>query len=234
MEFLIATFQGALALLLEPSREIWAAALFSLLVAGLALLLALIAGAPLGAYLALKVLPRRSRLQTAVLGGAIGFPPVLTGLIISLLCWPGEGLLGKILPLHTPAALVITQALICLPIMAGFTVAGIERLSHQLVLKGLALGASPVQLVRLTLWEIRYVLTAALLVSAGRLLSEVGAALMTGGGIPGYTQTLATGIALYTVEKEPERALALGLVLGLALLLFSLLLTFINRRGVRS
>lgn len=221
-------------MLLEPSQEIWAACLFSLLTAGVALLLALVTGAPLGAYLALKVLPRRSRAGATVVGSAIGFPPVLTGLIVSLLCWPGEGLLGAVPLWHTPAALVITQTLICLPIITGFTVAGIERLSRQLVLKGLALGASPGQLVRLTLWEIRYVLAAALLVSAGRLLSEVGAALMTGGGIPGYTQTMATGIAMATMQEEPEVALALGLVLFLAILLFSLLLTFINRRGVRS
>ncbi|HHW07665.1 MAG TPA: ABC transporter permease [Clostridia bacterium] len=233
MEFLITTFQRALALLLQPSPDIWAACLVSLLVAAAAIGLALVIGAPLGAYLALKVWPRQNKTRTTILGSAIGCPPVLIGLVISLLCWPGQGLLGQVPLFHTPAALVITHTLVCLPIIAGFTMAGIDRLSHQLVLKGLALGASPGQLVRLILWEIRYVLAMAVLVSAGRILSEVGAALMTGGSIPGYTQTMATGIALATVQGDPAVALALGMVLFLAVLLFSGLLTCINRRGVR-
>lgn len=230
MEFLVTTFDRALKLLLQPHPEIWATCLFSLLVAAVAIILALVIGAPCGAWIALKVLPGRTGAK-AILGSMMGFPPVLIGLLISLLCWPGEGLLGNFGLLHTPIALVITQTLIVLPIIIGFTIAGIERLNHKLVLKFLSLGASPGQLVRLMLWEIRFALAGAILVSGSRLLSEVGAALMAGGNIPGYTQTMATGITMETVQGQPEVALALGIILFLTIVILSVLLRFINYRG---
>lgn len=230
MEFLVTTFDKALKLLLQPNPEIWATCLFSLLVAAVAIILALAVGTPCGAWIALKILPGRTRAKT-MLGSMMGFPPVLIGLFISLLCRPGEGLLGNINLLHTPVALVITQTLIVLPVIIGFTIAGIERLNHKLVLKFLSLGASQGQLVRLVLWEIRFVLAGAILVSAGRILSEVGAALMSGGNIPGYTQTMATGITMETMQGQPEVALALGIVLFLIIVILSVVLTLINHRG---
>lgn len=230
MEFLVTTFDGALKLLLQPDPQIWTTGLFSFLVAAVAILLALAVGAPCGAWIALKLLRVRTGAKT-MLGSMMGFPPVLIGLVISLLFWPGEGPLGNFNLLHTPIALVITQTLIILPIMIGFTITGIERLNRKLVLKFLSLGASPGQLMRLMLWEIRLVLAGAVLVSGGRILSEVGASLMTGGNIPGYTQTMATGIAAETIRGRPEVALAFGIVLLLVVIVLSVLLTLINHRG---
>jgi len=229
MSFLLEIFSYAINLILNPAPEIWSIAGLSFMVAAAAITLATLLGAPLGAWLALKVFPGRKQ-ATAILQGSMGFPPVLVGLLVSLLFWPAGGPLGNLKLLYTPAALIITQTIIILPIITGFTVAGIRQLNPKLILQFKALGASPRQLLFLILWEIRLILLGAILVSCGRVLSEVGAAWMTGGNLPGSTQVLATAIAGETVQGNLAMALAFGLLLLLAVLLLSLVLTIILRR----
>lgn len=160
----------------------------------------------------------------------MGFPPVLIGLLVSLFLWPQGGPLSNLKLFQTPVALIITQTLIVLPIIAGFTMAGIQQLDPKLILQFKALGASPRQLLSLVLWETRLTLSGAILVSCGRILSEVGASWITGGNIPGYTQVMATAIAGEINQGNLVMATSLGIILLLAVMGLSLFLTIIYKR----
>lgn len=219
-------------MLLAPASPIWPIVGLSFFVAAVAIGLAILIGAPIGAVLALKVFPGRHR-ATVVVGGTMGFPPVLIGLFVSLILWPQGGPLSSLNLLHTPIALIITQALIVLPIIAGFTMAGIRQLDPKLILQFKALGASSRQLLGLILWEIRLTLLGALLVSCGRILSEVGATWMTGGNLPGYTQVMATAIAGEISQGNLVTALSLGIILLVAVISLSLILAIIFKREKR-
>jgi tungstate transport system permease protein len=229
MSFLIATFISAINLILSPSPEIWSIVGLSFLVASVAIGLALIVGAPLGALLALKIFPGRHQ-ATTFLRGTMGFPPILMGLLVSLFLWPQGGPLRELNLFQTPTALIITQTLIVLPIITGFIMAGIQQLNPKLILQFKALGASHLQLLGLILWETRFTLLGAVLVSCGRVLSEVGATWMTGGNIPGYTQVMATAIAGEVSQGNLVTAVSLGMILLLAIMGLCLILAIIYRR----
>lgn len=230
MSFITKTFIAGLELLFLPASGIWSIMGLSLLVALTALLLALLVGTPLATLVALKNFPIKKSMS-ALIQGSMGFPPILIGLFISLLLWPKGGPFAFLGLLYTPLALIITQTLIVLPIIMGFTITSIQQLDPQLLLQFKALGASPKQLFRLILWEIRFPLTGATLVGGGRILSEVGATLMTGGNIPNHTEVIATAITLETTQGNLELAVALGLALLFVTITLAVLLALIRRRG---
>ncbi|NLL19660.1 MAG: ABC transporter permease [Clostridia bacterium] len=229
MSFLIETLSNAITLILSPSSEIWPIVGLSFLVASVAIGLAVILGAPLGALLALKIFPGRHQAAT-LLQGTMGFPPILIGLLVSLFLWPQEGPLRNLNLFQTPVALIITQTLIVLPIITGFIMAAIKQLNPNLILQFKALGASHHQLLGLILWETRFTLLGAILVSCGRVLSEVGATWMTGGNIPGYTQVMATAIAGEVSQGNLVTAVSLGMILLMTVTGLCLILAIINRR----
>jgi ABC-type tungstate transport system substrate-binding protein len=183
----------------------------SLAVSGMATLLAAAMGIPLGVLLHLSRRPSRQVLAILVNTG-MGLPPVVVGLVLTVLLWR-TGPLGALRLLYTPSAMVLAQLIVALPLVAGFTRAALGLLDPDLALALRADGASG---ARLGLELTRAASTPVLVAVAagfGRAISEVGASLMVGGNIVGQTRILTTTIALETSKGEFALAIALGLIL---------------------
>ena len=187
----------------------------SLAVSGLATALAALLGVPLGVVLGLGHLPGRGLLVALVHTG-MGLPPVVVGLVVSLLLWR-SGPLGPLALLYTPAAMVLAQVVVAAPLAAGLTHAAVGPLAGDLVGALRVDGASEWRVG----WEVvraaRAQVAVAVVAAFGRAISEVGASLMVGGNLAGSTRILTTAITLETSRGEFARAIALGLLLlGLA------------------
>jgi ABC-type tungstate transport system substrate-binding protein len=153
----------------------------------------------------------------------MGLPPVVVGLLVLLLVWRG-GALGALGLVYTPAAMVLAQVIVALPLVAGLTQAALDLLDPDLRAALRADGAADwragVELVRAA-WPQVLVAVAA---GFGRAISEVGASLMVGGNIVGQTRILTTAIALEAGKGEFALALALGFVLLLLALVTNTLI----------
>jgi tungstate transport system permease protein len=183
----------------------------TLRVTGAALVLATLAGVPLGALLGL-VRFRGLRLVTLALYTGMGLPPVVVGLFVYLLL-SRAGPLGGLGWLFTPAAMIVAQAIIAFPLVAGLTmsaVAGVDQAVRQQVS---ALGASRWQTIWAVLREARVGVTAAIVAAFGAVISEVGAVMLVGGNIEGQTRVLTTAIVLHTRQGDFAMAMALGVTL---------------------
>jgi len=168
-------------------------------------------GMPLGALLAVSRFPGRRGL-VVLLDALMGLPPVVVGLLVYLLL-SRAGPLGELGLLFTPAAMVVAQTFLVLPILAALTRQFVEDawLEQQEQLR--SLGARPLRAAFTLLWDLRFSLVTALLAGLGRALSEVGAVLIVGGNIEGVTRVMTTAIALETAKGDLALALALGFVL---------------------
>jgi tungstate transport system permease protein len=197
--------------------ELWSILWLSLRVAGTALLLSVALGVPLGAWLGLARF-RGKRLVTAVVYTGMGLPPVVVGLAVYLLL-SRSGPLGFLEWLFTPRAMILAQSVLALPLVAGITLSAVAAVPEDLSLQLRGLGASRRQVRWTILREARPGVLVAVAAAFGRILSEVGAALMVGGNIQGQTRVLTTAIVLETGKGQFALALALGgWLLGLSLL----------------
>lgn len=202
---------GAVGLLLGGDPATWGIVLLSLRVSMTATALALLLGVPLGALLALARFPGRTLVVGAVHAG-MGLPPIVVGLVVSLLLFRG-GPFGPLGLLYTPAAMILAQAAIATPIVAGLTLAALAGLDPRFALLLRSLGASPPRAAWWLLREARLPLLAAVIAGFGAVISEVGAALMVGGNIKGETRVLTTATVLEVGRGNFETALALSAVL---------------------
>lgn len=183
----------------------------SLAVSLSAVTIAVVVGLPLGAVLALTRFPGRSVL-IVVLNGFMGLPPVVVGLAVYLLL-SRSGPLGELGLLFTPAAMVVAQALLVLPIIAALTRQTIEDLWSEYRDELTAMGVGPTGRVATLLWDSRFNLITALLAGFGRAAAEVGTVMIVGGNIDGFTRTMTTTIALETSKGNLPLAMGLGLIL---------------------
>ena len=201
----------------------------TLLVSGLATMLAVLIGVPAGYLIARKVFRGRTLLLSLVNTG-MGMPPVVAGLVITILLWR-TGPLGELHLLYTPTAIVIAQVVLSLPIVLGLSAAAVQQLNPRLRLQILALGATRLQYLGLLVREARLPLLAAAMAGFGAVISEVGAAMMVGGNIQGQTRVLTTATVLETSKGNFDLALALGLILLALVYAVNLTLTWIQQRG---
>lgn len=223
--------QHALALLFGGDPEVWQITLLSLEVSGLATCISLLIGLPIGTWLALMHFRGRGFLLSLVNTG-MALPPVVVGLVVSILLWR-SGPLGDLHLIYTPAAIVIAQTIIAAPVVTGLTAAALQQLNPRLRLQLLGLGASRSQTV-LALWrEARLPLLAALMAGFGSVISEVGASMMVGGNIRYQTRVLTTAIVLETGKGEFASAIVLSVLLLVLALLVNFALTWIQQHGVR-
>jgi tungstate transport system permease protein len=214
-----------------PFPELSEITLLSLKVSGLATLISVLIGLPLGTLLALTKFPGRGFLLTLVNTG-MALPPVVVGLAVAMTLWR-SGPLGSLHLIYTPAAIVIAQVIIATPVVTGLTTAALQSLDIGMRLQLLGLGASKIQMV-FQLWrEARLPLLAALMAGFGAVISEVGASMMVGGNIRHQTRVLTTAIVLETNKGEFERAIALGVLLLIITFLINYTLTWIQQRGKR-
>jgi tungstate transport system permease protein len=173
--------------------------------------LAFVIGAPLGTALAISRIPGKGALVVTA-NALLGLPPVVVGLVVYLLL-SRSGPLGALGILFTPAAMIIAQTILCIPIV----VALVHRVMVGLwATYGDALlvdGASPMRAAASLMNIGREGLLTAFLAAFGRAIAEVGAILVVGGNIRDYTRTMTTSIALETSKGDLSFALALGIVL---------------------
>lgn len=189
----------------------------TLRVTGTALALATVIGVPLGAWLGLARFHGKAVLSALIYTGMC-FPPVVVGLLVYMLL-SRSGPLAGLEWLFRPQAMILAQSVIAVPIVAGLVMGAVGAVSPDFVRQVRSLGATPWQVRWTVLREARLGVLFAVLVAFGRIISEVGAALMVGGNIQGQTRVLTTAIVLETSKGEFALALALGgWLVGLALL----------------
>jgi len=198
-------------LLVKGDREVIRITLLTLRVSGLATLIAVVVGVPLGTVLALSTF-RGREVAASLINTGMGLPPVVVGLWVSILLWR-YGPLGFLHLMYTPAAMVIAQSVIALPIVTGFTMAGIGQLDQGVRLQMLSLGASRWQLLWILLGEARLSVLAAVIAGFGGVVSEIGASMMVGGNVMGQTRILTTATAMEVSRGHFDMAIALSVIL---------------------
>jgi tungstate transport system permease protein len=185
--------------------------LLSLRVSGVAVLLGLAMGLPVG--IAVGVGRFRGRgLVVALIYTGFALPPVVVGLFVYMLL-SRSGPAGALDLLFTPTAMIIAQALLAAPYVAGISLAAVQAVPSEVRLQALALGASPLRALLTHVREARLGLVAAVIAGFGAIISEVGAVMMVGGNIAGETRVMTTAIVLETRRGNFASAMALGLVL---------------------
>jgi tungstate transport system permease protein len=183
----------------------------SLRVSLAATLCAALLGLPLGALLAVARFPGRQAVVVA-LNALMGLPPVVAGLLIYL-ALSRSGPLGGLGLLFTPGAMVIAQTLLIAPILAALSRQAMEQLWEEYAEQFRSFGAGPWRAVPTLLWDGRFALLTVLLAGFGRASAEVGAVMVVGGNIEGFTRVMTTAIALETSKGDLPLALALGGIL---------------------
>jgi tungstate transport system permease protein len=202
---------SALQLLLTGDPVLIAIVKLSLIVSLSAVLLAALIGVPFGALLALTRFPGRQAI-IVVLNALMGLPPVVAGLAV-FLALSRSGPLGSWGLLFTPTAMIIAQTILVSPIIAALTRQTIEDLWIEYRDELTAMNIGPAGRVATLIWDARFSLVTALLAGFGRAAAEVGAIIIVGGNIDGFTRTMTTAIALETSKGDLPLAVGLGIVL---------------------
>jgi len=228
MELILEGIKKAFWLLVTLDPEVLGITFLSLKVSGLATLISLLIGIFVGIAIALARFPGK-RIVVSLINTGMGLPPVVVGLFVTIFLWR-NGPLGAFGLLYTPAAMIIAQAVIATPIVMGITVAAIQHLPPKLRLQILALGATRMQMMWLLIREARLPLLAAVMAGFGGVISEVGASIMVGGNIKGYSRVLTTATVMETGRGNFEVAIALGIILLLLAYFINLILTHIQQR----
>jgi tungstate transport system permease protein len=221
----------ALRLVLDADPTLFAIVRLSLLVSLGATLLAALLGAPLGALIAMTRFRGREAL-IVLLNALMGLPPVVVGLAVYLLL-SRSGPLGALGLLFTPQAMVITQTVLVLPIIAALTRQTVEDLWTEYRDELAAMNVGPWRRVTVLLWDARFSLVTALLAGFGRAAAEVGSIIIVGGNIDGFTRTMTTAIALETSKGNLPLALGLGLILLCIVVAVNVLAWSARKAGAR-
>jgi tungstate transport system permease protein len=188
-------------------------------------------GLPLGAALALARFPGRGVLIVLV-NAFMGLPPVVAGLAVFLLL-SRTGPFGSLGLLFTPGAMMVAQFVLVLPIIVALTRQTVEDLWSEYREQLTSMGAGRLRAIPTLLWDARFSLVTALLAGLGRASAEVGAILIVGGNIAGFTRTMTTAIALETSKGDLPLALGLGAVLMMLTLGINALAFVVSRLGAR-
>src|SRR5262249_7060613 len=203
----------------------------SLAVSLSAVFLAALVGLPCGALIALTQFPGREAL-IVVLNALMGMPPVVVGLAV-FLALSRSGPLGSWGLLFTPQAMVIAQAVLVAPIIAAPTRQTIEDLWSEYRDELTAMNIGPIGGVATLIWDARFSLVTALLAGFGRAAAEVGAIIIVGGNIDGFTRTMTTAIVLETSKGDLPLAVGLGMVLIAVVIAVNALAWGVRRPGER-
>jgi tungstate transport system permease protein len=222
-------FLRAVELILHLNPELIGIILLSLKVSGLALIIATILGLPTGAVLGFARFPGRG-LAVSAMNTFMGLPPVVVGLFVYLLL-SRKGPLGLLGLLYTPSAMVIAQTILAVPIVTALCHSAIVNVDPIIRQAARTLGATPLQETVALIHEARYGILSAVIAAFGRVMAEVGAILIVGGNIAGYTRVMTTTIALETDKGNFELALALGLILLSISFIINAALHAVQRKG---
>ncbi|MGI6484730.1 MAG: ABC transporter permease [Tepidanaerobacteraceae bacterium] len=228
MDTVVEGLKKGFILLFTLDKEVVQITLFTLKITGTATLLSLVIAVPLSLLLAMREFPgRRFIVSLANLG--MGLPPTVVGLWVSLMLWR-SGPLGQLRIMYTPTAIVIAQVVISAPLILALSTAALQQIDQKMRWQIMALGATPLQMMFIMVREARYSLLAAVMAGFGGIISEVGAAMMVGGNIDGYTRVLTTAIVLETSKGHFDIALALSFILLVLAYAATLWLTLVQQR----
>src|SRR5471030_1885947 len=222
---------SALQLVLSGDPALLAIVRLSLIVSLSAVLCAALIGIPAGALIALTRFPGRAGLIVA-LNAMMGLPPVVVGLAVYL-ALSRSGPLGALGILFTPQAMIVAQTILVTPIIAALTRQTIEDLWGEYRDELTAMNIGPLGRVATLVWEARFSLVTAMLAGFGRAAAEVGAVIIVGGNIDGYTRTMTTAIALETSKGNLPLAIGLGMVLIAIVLAVNALAWAVRRAAER-
>src|SRR4051812_486686 len=222
---------SALDLVLTGNPALFAIVKLSLLVSLSAVALAALIGVPFGALIALTRFHGRETV-IVVLNALMGLPPVVVGLAVYL-ALSRSGPLGALGWLFTPQAMIVAQAILVTPIIAALSRQTIEDLWEEYRDELAAMNVGPVRRISTLIWDARFSLTTALLAGFGRAAAEVGAIMIVGGNIEGFTRTMTTAIALETSKGDLPLAVGLGLVLITIVVVINALAWTLRRAGER-
>ena len=202
---------SALQLLLSGDPALLAIVRLSLIVSLSAVVFGALIGVPFGAAVALIRCPGREAV-IVILNALMGLPPVVVGLAVYLLL-SRSGPLGSWGLLFTPQAMIVAQTVLIAPIIAALARQTVEDLWSEYREELAAMDVGPLGRIATLIWDGRFSLVTALLAGFGRAAAEVGAVLIVGGNIDGFTRTMTTAIVLETSKGDLPLAIGLGLVL---------------------
>lgn len=226
-----AAFSAAIGMMVDLDPGFLGIVGLSLRVTLSAVLIAAVLGMPVGAMIALSRFPGRS-VVIVIINALMGLPPVVAGLAMFLVL-SRSGPLGPLGWLFTPMAMIAAQTLLVLPIVIALTRQVVEDLWGEYREHLTSLGMTGARAIPTLLWDARFSLMTAVLAGFGRASAEVGAVLVVGGNIAGYTRTMTTAIALETSKGDLPLALGLGLVLLVLTLAINALAYGASRIGAR-
>jgi tungstate transport system permease protein len=223
-------FTEASSLIFSLDRELFGIIALSLKVSGIALVIATVLGMPVAAFLGLRKFPFRG-LIIGLMNTFMGLPPVVVGLFLYLLI-SRSGPLGFLDLLYTPSAMVLAQTILAFPIIAAISHSAIVSVDPLIRQASSTLGAVPYQVTLNVMREARYGIMSGIIAAFGRVMAEVGAVLIVGGNIAGYTRVMTTTIALETDKGNFELAIALGIILLAISFGINMLLFIIQKKGM--
>lgn len=228
MGYLLDSLSTSLGMLLHLNTEVFNAVRVSLQTSSASIFLAALLGIPMGAAIGLTRF-RGRRLVLTLLNTLMALPTVVVGLFLFGL-FSRQGPLGPLGLLFTPWAMIIGQMVLATPIVANYTLSAIAGADPRILPTALTLGANRRRGIWQLFIELRFGMMAAIVAGFGRVIAEVGVAMMLGGNIRGTTRTMTTAIALETSKGEFAFGLALGMVLMTVALVINLFLNLIQQR----
>jgi tungstate transport system permease protein len=229
VNYLLDGLATALQLILSLDAEVMHCTLVSLQVSSIAILLASLVGLPCSFLIGMYDFRGKKTLITLV-NTLMAIPTVVIGLFVFSFI-SRQGPLGVLGLLFTPAAMVIGQFLLATPIIIALSFAAIQGIDPRIRVTALTLGARSHQVIVTLLLEARYAIIAAVIAGFGRVIGEVGSAMMLGGNIRGYTRTISTTIALETSKGEFSLGLALGMILLTVALSVNIALRYLQHKS---
>lgn len=229
MDFILNSIVKAFKLIISLDPELSGIVFLSFKVSGLAVIISTLIGLLIALSLSVKEFPGKHLIVTAN-NTLMGLPPVVAGLFLYLML-SRSGPLGFMKLLYTPSAMVIAQAILATPIIAGLSYAAVASADVSVKFTAITLGATPFQAALKTMKQVRYAILASVLAGFGRIIAEVGAVLMVGGNIAGYTRVMTTTIALEADKGDFELAVALGMILLMISFVLNGLLFYFQKKG---
>jgi len=218
----------AIELISSFDREVTLAIWTSLYTSSCAIVFASLLGVPIGLWLGINLF-RGRRVMITLLNTLMALPTVVVGLILFGV-FSRQGPAGSLGLLFTPWAMIAGQMVLATPIVANYVLAAVDGSDQRIMNTVLTLGASRFQASLQLLKEIRFGVMAAVIAGFGRVIAEVGVAMMLGGNIRGSTRTMTTAIALETSKGEFAFGLSLGIVLLSVALFVNLFLNLLQQR----
>lgn len=228
MELIIDGFKKAIEMIILGDSEILEITWLTLRVCFTAILISSLIGLPFGMFLGLSTFKGRKIILVFIHIG-MGLPPVVAGLWITMLLWR-SGPFGHLHLLYSPTAIVMAQVLVSFPIVTGLTSSAFQQIDKKLLLQIKALGATKIQTWLILLKQTKIAMIAAIMAGFGRVIAEVGAAMMVGGNIQGDTRILTTSIVMEVSKGNFDVALAISFVLLSVALLITAALTLLQQR----